>query len=224
MIQKYNEEEIANCKNETDIQRAKELARAEHERKLEILTRLKEYNQLVAEQSRIKDLIKSKKSAEICLVNHKLQTTCLDFQLNLARIKSKLIEANYQLDIQLPTKMEVYQVQKLTETKSSMLASETEVLVYGVKTIGKALVNFNNCERLAEARAINKYAQAINQYCKAFVLDKFSQCVLNVISNKLRINPEFRFKLERPLRLMMRIKQTGSKKTRRIVDDRLTLL
>ena len=131
--------------------------------------------------------------------NHLVQLDNHNFRIKLAGHISKLIEATYQLNIQLPTQLEIYATDKLIEANSARTEAETNVLVNKARLIGHALIDYRNSERLAEARGLSRIASAWSDYLKASINDQLAACLLALISRRFNVDPHFRFKLERPL-------------------------
>lgn len=155
--------------------------------------RLEEYNRLAAErQTDVTSELSCKKHDELDLL-------LLDTKFELAKQRSKLINAFYELIIRTPAILEAQVVKKMSLARIGCIQAETRAKVFCIKEIGAAIINKNSSQRLAEARATRRIADALNDYYRALIIESASGKILEIIASRLQIDPLFRFKLNKPL-------------------------
>lgn len=110
------------------------------------------------------------------------------------------MNANYQLSIELPGKLEAYLVRRVSYAKFDRSKVETRAQVASYKLIEPAKLDHNTRWRLAEARGSLQVVRALNDYYKSLIIDRLSARLLATIAKACKIDPLFRFKLERPLK------------------------
>lgn len=137
------------------------------------------------------------------LQRHETDQISLEYQLKLAPLTSRLAEGRHQLDYSLTTRLDTVQLEKETRSNEIRKRSKTTSLARSIAIVGRALIEYSTCDRLTEARAAVKYARALSQYYKALIIDKISRSMLDVISDRLQVDRDFRFRLERPIKLRM---------------------
>lgn len=184
------------------IERDMEEIRAKHARNLELWNRLAERNRFVVHQEKSKELLAIERSAEMSKINHQLQEELMEFEAQMAKQRWRLMEANYQIDMELRTRLEVHQIKKSIEVLAIKVSAQTRAMSYMIDRVGQAMVCYNTVERYTEAKAQSQLAAALNQYYKSLIVDKAARFLLNVISHRLNLDPQFRFRLERPIRMI----------------------
>lgn len=196
------------------LDEAREQARAEHVRRIDTLKKQAESSRLLAERLDLQKLIKIRNSLKECRERYLLRSAGLDFQSKMTQRESKLIEAIHQLNIETFTKLEVSRIRTTSRIDSIRKEAEANALSSSVRIVGAALVEYNNAELLSETRGTNLVSRALNKLYQALVLDTVAKCIFNMISDKLNIDQEFKFKLEWPLGNNFRRHTAGTKRQR----------
>lgn len=184
------------------IKRAESLARARHDIDLNILKLMEENNRLTVDCSKIKQLVRSG-DTELCSLKYDIDILNLDTSIELKKEEAKQLNAEYKLSIELPSKLKSQSIKKIALAKFNRIIAETTAQVQSIELIEQARIKYNNEWRLAEARGVRKVAEAMQYYYKALIIDRLSAYILDVVAFKYNIDPSFRFRLERPLRISM---------------------
>jgi len=137
--------------------------------------------------------------AESSRINYNLDLINLELQTKVAEENSKQVEILHDLVYSMPTELEINLVQMHSAANSAKMETETSAISFGMKEVGLAKLEFRTSERLAEARGLRKVADAVKHYYKALVLDRLAGSILVAIAKRFGFDPEFKFRLHRPL-------------------------
>lgn len=170
----------------------------DHEFELKKLARISLLNRLEAECIGIKRLIKSE-SSQISLIKHNTRLVEAESQLVSARQKSRLQDAAYRVNIELPAKLAAYKISKQCQADCDKVAAMTRVEEFCIKELGRAKIELDYGACIARARGIKKVALALREYYNALIIDRIACCILRCISSQFNLDRRFRFKLEWPL-------------------------
>lgn len=192
------------------IRRAELYARARHEADLNLLKGVEKYNRLLVERDKIGQLVRSGE-IELCALRHEADMLSLETQLSLKIEEGKQLNADYEMSIEMPAKLESYLIRRIANARAERSRIETDAQVVSYGMIQSAKREYNNHWRLAEARGLEQFAEAAIYYYKALIIDRISAYVLDIVAKKYRIDPLFRFKLEKPLKM---IEHVGSENYR----------
>lgn len=197
------------------IRSAELYAHNKHEADLNIIRRVEKYNRLLVECDKIGQLVRSG-DIELCALRHDADMLSLETQIEIEREKGKQLDAEYKMSIEMPAKLESDLIVRIAHAKAERSRIETDARVVGYGLIQSAERDYNNHWRLAEARGLTRFAEAAIQYYNALIIDRLSAYFLDIIAKKCKVDPLFRFKLEKPLKI---IKHVGSKNHRAVESN-----
>lgn len=190
---------------ETDVELAKleraiKLERDKHERQMSILAKEAEWKSLsvLAERDKVRELVRSD-STELSRLKHERRLMEFDCKIKLAQEQLKQTEANYACDIKLRSQLEAQAIRRLSVAKLERINRETSAKVSQIMEIGFIKIHGDRCIQAAQLEGLRSVRSALEQYYKALVVDRLAGRLLNIIASKLRLDPKFRLKLERPL-------------------------
>lgn len=175
------------------------IARAKHELEVELCEKRLNLINLRAETSKANQLAKIQSSRELVLAKHEHELMLIDYRLKLGREEVKQLQAKYQLEIQLPSRIEALNIEESSNIKSQVDRIRFNANLDVMIRLARAQLAFDKAEALAESRGLKSIASACEQYLTALVIDRLSGQLLCMLARCLQVDPSFRVKLYRPL-------------------------
>lgn len=182
-----------------EIERLGELAQAGHRMKLLVMEKLIECKRAIVGLVKASNIYQIQCEAKLSLLKSHRDMEMLEYKMKLERENLKQLDAKYEFYIELPAKLQAYLIGRLSTARMKRIERETKAKVHMIRELGLAVINYNIGEQLASAHASKQIGFVLNKYQKALIIDQLAALVLRIISERLVLDPQFRFKLERPL-------------------------
>lgn len=164
---------------------------------------------------------------EMISARHELDILKMDSSIKLANLTLKQTQSINGADIRFMGQLISGPWRRMVAAEQNRLSELTEARVECMKVVASAIIELMYSEQLAMADCMKQTASALCQYYRAIIMDRLAKMMLFRIARTLQIEPDFRFKLERPLRVsvekypLVRRKRAGPKmypQTKRLID------
>lgn len=182
------------------LKEAETVAQREHDKQLERLRQEEEKNELRAKREADRKLNEQRIKSELDQIKFKRELAKCDNQIKLANERSRKIARVYELTIEAPTKIHCDAIRSRGHANVAIIKSQADSESCCLKERGKADVIAKYGPQIAKARAMAIWSRSLVQYYKAMIKDKIAGCVLRLLSNRLQVDEDFRFKLHRPIK------------------------
>lgn len=158
---------------------------------------------LVASQRRKEtdeDLEEHESRIKMISARHELDILEIDNSIILANLKLKQTQSIKGTELRFVHKLISGPWKQMVNSDQDCLSKLTETRIECMKEIASATIEFMYGEQLAMANCMKQTASALCQYYKALIMNRLAKMVLFRIAKTFKLDPEFRFKLEKPLK------------------------
>lgn len=183
------------------------LARAKHELAVEQAAKRMELINLKVERDKAKELYEIRDLEDIVLSKHEHELMLINYRLKLAEQELKQADARNQIEIEFTARTKALNIVRSSEIHSKIQRIELDSRLSIARELARAYIALDRAEILAETRGLKSIARAWNQYLNTLIVDRLSGHLLQMIAKTLQVDPSFRIKLDRPLRLTIDVKQ-----------------
>lgn len=121
-----------------------------------------------------------------------------DTFISFRRIRLQIISRIYERH-KFRARRETQIMQQLAKSRADTISMVTKAAASSIQELGKAKIMLDYVEELKKARGIVTFARQLSEYRIAQIYDELSGMILKRIALVYGWDPEFRFKLHRPL-------------------------
>lgn len=132
------------------------------------------------------------------LSNFEFKRFCYDAHIKFRRIRLQIISRLYERHKDI-AKKEAQIIKQIGDTQAQTLALCTKAEAQSIRLIGGAGVMLNYVEELKKVRGMVTFARCLSDFRIAQIYEEVSGIILDKIATVFGLDPQFRFKLERPL-------------------------
>lgn len=157
-------------KQERELKKKGSLALLEHKMEVARAPMIESLGQIKAEATKAYDLQLATMQKDIRTLE--MEVKDLEFQgfIDIKTKENEIRLTQLEMDIDLPTKSEVYELEKQTQANTMKINCEIEAEEFKIKHEGEAQAQATKVEGLAEAKGLKVVAEARQQFNEAAVL------------------------------------------------------
>lgn len=157
-------------KKEREIMMNSRLAELHHKKEMAEASQTEHVGRLKAEATKSYDLQLACLQKDIRTMEMDVKALEFDGLIKIQRIESKRHETELEMEIELPTNTQVYEMKKQTEAFKEKQKCETEAEEFKIKIEGAAHAEATKIEGMAEAEGMKKVAEARKEFNEAAIL------------------------------------------------------
>lgn len=157
-------------KEEREIQKQSKIAMLNHGMEMAKASYNESVGKIKAEATKAYDLQLACLQKDIRTMEMEVKALEFDGLIKIQKIENERRKTELEIDIELPTKAEVYELKKQTEAYEIKQNSEVEAEEYRIKEEGKATAEATKLEGNAEAEGMKVVAEARKEFNEAAVL------------------------------------------------------
>lgn len=182
------EAELEKKKEQQSLEYEAERAKLKNELEEKTVSQRTEVGETRAEAERTYDLELAHLQGEVR--RKQMETECLEYEkrIDIQKLESDRRKTEYEMDFELPTATEVYEISKDNEAQEAKNRCEIEAEVFRITHEGKAKADATKLEGKAEADGLKVVAEARREFNEAAVLFEI-----------LKVLPEIAAELASPL-------------------------
>lgn len=163
----------ANCeqeKQERELHNRSKLATQQHEMEMAKASYNESVGKIKAEAAKAYDLQLACLQKGIRSIEMEVKSVEFDGLIKIQKKENERRKTELDMEVELPTKSEIYELTKQTEASSAKHRSEIEAEEYRMKTEGRAKAEAARLEGIAEADGMKLVAEARKEFNEAAVL------------------------------------------------------